>query len=134
MLTNLCQGFSLAHNTQDCYFDYLSKHPDRAKRFAGAMQSFTTNLSNGPLYLLKGYPWASLGKALVVDVGGSQGHISISLAQAIPSLTFIVQDRPETIAGAESKIPAEVGDRVRFMPHDFFTDQPVANADVYLLR
>ena len=100
------------------------------------MESFTTTVSTKPLYLQNSYPWAALGNgnALVVDVGGSQGHISIALAQAFPNLSFIVQDRPETIAGAESKIPSEVADRVKFMPHDFFTEQPVAGADVYLLR
>ena len=38
------------------------------------------------------------------------------------------------ITGAEAGIPEELRSRVSFMPYDFFTPQPVRDADVYLFR
>ena len=70
----------------------------------------------------------------VVDVGGSRGNISIALAQTHPHLSFIVQDLPDMIRGAPDAVPADLKDRITFMPHDFFLPQPVAGADVYLFR
>lgn len=53
---------------------------------------------------------------------------------ALPKLHFIVQDFPSMQAEAVSTIPPELRDRVRFMPHSFFEDQPVKDAEIYLLR
>lgn len=127
------QGFSLAHNTNDTMFEYLDKNPDKAKRFARAMRSFSSSLGHQAFVVIKGYAWESLGQGLVVDIGGSQGHVSIALAQSYPSLSFIVQDRGEVIKGAAEALPGDLSHRITFMAHDFFTDQPV-KADVYLLR
>ena len=33
------------------------------------------------------YPWASLGNATVVDVGGGNGHVSVALGQVSSSST-----------------------------------------------
>jgi len=44
----------------------------------------------------------------------------------------IVQDLESVVASAS--VPPELSERVSFMPHDFFTPQPVAGADVYFLR
>lgn len=83
---------------------------------------------------MKGYRWASLGDATVVDVGGSEGKYSVALAQAFPDLNFIVQDLPEVVKAVESKPrPTEVSDRISFMPHSMFEQQPVT-ADIYLFR
>ncbi|MCJ1353124.1 MAG: hypothetical protein MMC33_003109 [Icmadophila ericetorum] len=131
--SNSFQGHSLAHQTDDSMYDYLRKNPAKAKRFASAMRSFTDSVNPEPLQLISGFPWASIGRGTVVDVGGSEGHVSISLARAYTDLKFIVQDAPETVAGAKEKLPVDVADRVEFMAHDFFTDQPIT-ADVYILR
>lgn len=120
-------------------FEYLAQHPEKAKRFASAMKSFATvpqgkNASPSvSLHVLGKYRWDSIGKGMVVDVGGSEGHVSIALAMIYPDLQFVVQDRPEVIREAVNRLPEAVADRVTFMAHDFFTDQPVT-ADVYLLR
>ena len=73
------------------------------------------------------------------QVGGSTGHASIALAQAFPKLRFTVQDLPETIADArtrlaESSISADIAERITFKEHDFFKPQPGSEASVYLLR
>ena len=96
---------------------------------------FYTNAvpGNSERYLVEGYPWTALGKANVVDVGGSDGHVSISLARANPDLRFIVQDRSEMIESACRNGPSDCVDQVKFQAHDFFTPQPVS-AEVYLFR
>jgi SAM-dependent methyltransferase len=85
-----------------------------------------------PEHLLDHYPWTALGRATVVDVGGSVGHIAISIARRFPEITCIVQDRPEVLAAAV--VPKDLAERLRFEPHDFFNEQPVKHADVYYFR
>jgi len=65
--------------------------------------------------------------------------MSLHLAKMFPDLRFIVQDRESTIEKAVNvwmkELPSALQtQRVRFMAHDFFTKQPVENADVFLLR
>ena len=103
-------------------------------RFKNAM-SFLQNapgLENS--YVISAFDWASLGHGLVVDVGGSHGLVSQDIAKAFPNLRFIVQDLPKVIDDAEAKVPAELADRLTFMAHDMFREQPVKDADVYYLR
>lgn len=86
-----------------------------------------------PRHLVDNYPWASIGKGTVVDVGGSHGSFSLAIAQAFP-LTCIVQDKPEVLADLTTAVPTDLKDRLKFMAHDFFAEQPVHDADVYLFR
>lgn len=88
--------------------------------------------SNSPLHLINSFPWASLGAGTVVDVGGSDGYISIELAHAFPELRFVVQDLPNVVANMAP--PPELAERVVFSGHDFFTEQCIKDADVYLFR
>ncbi|KAL4963710.1 O-methyltransferase tpcA [Aspergillus stella-maris] len=86
------------------------------------------------------FPWADLGNALVVDVGGGVGGFILQLLPVYPQLRFIVQDRAEVLRQAETEIwPAEAPEavkdgRVQLMEHDFFQPNPVKGADVYWLR
>jgi hypothetical protein len=124
-------GYALANGTDLNTFDFLNANPKRAKRFAGAMSS----TSKASLDALAGYDWTGLPEnGTVVDVGGSRGHVSAHLAERFPHLKFVVQDMPEVVRGAEEAISGAIADRVSFMSHDMFTEQPVPNADVYLLR
>ena len=108
-----------------------------AKRFAEAMSAMASGIGNSPSFLVKNYPWSSIGdgtgSAVVVDVGGSRGHTSVALAQSVPGLKFVVQDLCDMIKEAENSVPASVRDRIEFMTHDFFTEQSI-EADVYLFR
>ncbi|KAI1084347.1 S-adenosyl-L-methionine-dependent methyltransferase [Whalleya microplaca] len=120
-------GFSLANNTNKSMFDYFADHPERAARFG-----MLFSLNEEPLHLLHdGYPWES--KMSVVDVGGGHGTIAISLAKRFPHLKCTVQDLPATVAEGASQLPEALRDRVSFMAHDFFTEQPVV-ADIYFFR
>ena len=68
---------------------------------------------------MHGYDWDTLGQgATVVDIGGSDGHVNMSLAQAHPDLRFIVLDTREVVELAATRTPAGVGDnRLLFEPY-----------------
>ena len=125
-------GYALANGTTLNTFDFLNKNPERAKRFAGAMSS----TSRASLDALAEYfDWASLpAGSTVVDIGGSRGHVSLHLAERFQQVKFVVQDLHEVVVGAEESLSEDVADRLSFMGHDMFTEQPIRNAEVYLLR
>lgn len=106
----------------------------RAERYAAAMSWFSTGPGLEMTHILEALRWESLVDGVVVDVGGSYGSICVTLARNHPSLKFIVQDRPEVIVAGRQQLPQELDDRVTFLEHDFFDDQPVRGADVYILR
>ncbi|KAI0970197.1 S-adenosyl-L-methionine-dependent methyltransferase [Xylaria arbuscula] len=119
-------GFSLANQTSLGMFDVLAADPERAARFAAGMRLYAArpDLDGG---LKDG--------ATVIDVGGSHGEAAIALARAFPSMNLVVQDIDKaTILEADSRKPADITDRVRYMTHDFFAEQPIREADVYLYR
>ncbi|KAH1436348.1 hypothetical protein KXX32_006432 [Aspergillus fumigatus] len=86
------------------------------------------------------FPWASLGDALVVDVGGGVGGFPLQLSKVYPQLRFIVQDRgPVVKQGLEKVWPRENPEalhqgRVQFVEHSFFDTNPTEGADIYFLR
>ncbi|KAK7745653.1 hypothetical protein SLS62_009694 [Diatrype stigma] len=95
----------------------------------------------GQAQLYGDFPWASLGAATIVDVGGGVGGFSLQLSKLYPDLNFIIQDRAPVLKQAETEIwPSQHPEalveprRVRFQPHDFFEPNPVVGADVYWLR
>jgi hypothetical protein len=69
------------------------------------------------------------------QLGGSQGHVALTIAEHYPKLKFIVQDLP-TMRTPEvlGKIPEPYNSRISLTTHDFFTEQPVIGADVYFFR
>ncbi|OCL06611.1 cytochrome P450 [Glonium stellatum] len=82
------------------------------------------------LDLLSGFDWNSVGT--VVDVGGGHGTTSKDIVGNTASTRCIVQDLPNVVEGLEEKLPTELADRITFIGHDFFTEQPVKNADFIL--
>ncbi|KAF2972996.1 hypothetical protein GQX73_g664 [Xylaria multiplex] len=127
-------GFSLANQTDKSIFEVFSQNPDRAKSFGNAMRSFTQGTGFELRHVVDNIHWASFKDGTVVDVGGSQGHVCFAVARAFPSLSFVVQDLESVITTAAKEIPRDVAARVKFMAHDFLTEQPVHNADVYIFR
>ncbi|KAL1871615.1 hypothetical protein Daus18300_004615 [Diaporthe australafricana] len=124
-------GFALAHGK--AMYEYLSRHPDSLKRFADMMLCITREPGLGPEHLVNGYPWAELGEATMVDLGGSHGVMGCSLARKYPSLKLIVQDLYEPVnREAEARSPPDVAGRVQYMMHDFLKEQPqtVTGVDV----
>lgn len=85
-------------------------------------------------YLIMAFPWGSGGELTVVDVGGGRGHISRALVDHSPAVKCIVEDSPDVIVQGQEDLPADLRGRISFQAHDFFQEQPVKGADVYLLR
>ncbi|EEA24943.1 O-methyltransferase, putative [Talaromyces marneffei ATCC 18224] len=127
-------GFSLANNTTDTMYQIMGKDPARAQRFSNAMAFRLTGPALKLDFLVEHGPWGALPTGgTVVDIGGSHGKAMVAIAEKFPSLRFIVQDLPSTIA-ARRPIPPEFDHCISFMEHDFFTPQPITGADVYLFR
>ena len=65
--------------------------------------------------------------------------MSLELAKRFPNLNFVLQDRAPVIEKAKAIWEREAREvvasrRITFMVHDFFTEQPVKGAEVYLMR
>ena len=100
------------------------------------MKSFTSNAGQSPDHLATGYPWSNIpSNGTIIDVGGSEGHVSVAIAQRHRHLSFVVQDLPEVIekAALPDDVDEGVRKRVRFEAHDFLTDQ-TTQGEVFLLR
>ncbi|KAL9045147.1 MAG: hypothetical protein Q9214_001770 [Letrouitia sp. 1 TL-2023] len=131
-------AYSLTMNTGLSFFDHLKANPDLGAEFGKYMKSQSTVHTGASVdHLLRGLDWAALGEAKVVDVGGNSGSASLALSKEFSNLRFVVQDLPEPIRNARAQadsLPADIAGRIDFFEHDFFTPQPVKDADVYLLR
>ncbi|KAL3460146.1 O-methyltransferase-domain-containing protein [Aspergillus heterothallicus] len=142
-LSNTETAYNLAFDTRLPLFDHLKTLPARTEQFAGYMKSVTDSEGTSLKHLVSGYHWAALLQdSLVVDVGGSTGHGSIAIAEEFPLLRFIVQDlatnadagRDALAKAAGNEAQKGLADRITFQAHDFFEEQPIVGADVYLLR
>ncbi|KAI0880245.1 S-adenosyl-L-methionine-dependent methyltransferase [Annulohypoxylon maeteangense] len=120
-------GFNLAHNTDKSMYETFAEDPARAENFG---KYFFADI-DPPNLLPDNYPWK--GDETVVDVGGSHGSMSISLAKRFPNMKCIVQDLKVHVEEGAARLPAELKDRVTFMPHNFFNKQTVVG-DVYYFR
>ncbi|CAO2658327.1 Nn.00g060500.m01.CDS01 [Neocucurbitaria sp. VM-36] len=124
-------AFVTRHGTD--LFQFYKQDPQRAARFASAMAG-VSRLERHFESLKESFPWDRVSKGKVIDVGGGSGHMSVSLARAFPNLELIVQDSLTMLSSASQNDFSDLNGRVTFMPHDFFTPQPVSGAAAYLLR
>ena len=127
-------GFNIANQTKCIWYEEIGKHPTRAKRTADAMSFMHGGPGKSVEHLVKNYAWGSAAQGRLVDVGGSQGSVAIEIARRLPDIQCIVQDLPEVIAGSEVPDDLKGSGRLTFMAHDFFTEQPVKEADIHHLR
>ncbi|KAH7135960.1 sterigmatocystin 8-O-methyltransferase precursor [Dendryphion nanum] len=116
-------------------FEFYAKNPDKAARFAKAMAGIT-RLDRQMTELKSGFTWRNLGQnAKVVDIGGGSGHIGVALAREFPNLNVTVQDNNlDMLNTAKDQDLTGVEKRMTFMQYDFFTPQPIIDADVYFFR
>ncbi|KAF2195912.1 putative O-methyltransferase [Zopfia rhizophila CBS 207.26] len=126
-------AFSRAFGTEKGMFDYFYNDDlERGQRFGLAMagseviKALTEDV----------FPFHTLPpRTKIVDVGGGRGQVSIRIAEKMPDMTFVVQDNEDILkAGQDEGVPDDVKDRIEWMPHSFFQEQPVKGADVYLFR
>lgn len=133
-------GWNLASGVENETFLRWTHAPGRekhAKVFRDTMEAMKRlNPGFSDEFLGQGWRWGELKEGeKVVDVGGSSGHTSLTLARTFPSLSFIIQDFLGAFEGAESALPAELKPRIQFNEHDFFKPQPqIPGEKVYLLR
>ena len=125
-------AFGLANNGS--FWDALKTDPPRAQRFADGMKFLQSHPAFSLDHLFESLAWDTADcPQTLVDVGGSQGSISGALLHRYARLrTCYVQDAPEVLQGAAA--PSDLRDRLVFSAHNFFTEQPLKNADVYFLR
>ncbi|KAL7897364.1 S-adenosyl-L-methionine-dependent methyltransferase [Trichoderma sp. SZMC 28014] len=127
-------GVNIAFNHKESFFDHLQADEARARRYDLMLQSHGQREGYDVSHTVSGYPWAKLGKATVVDMGGNEGFVAIALAKAFPSLSFVVQDlegmrTPEMV----DKIPEHLSHQISLTTHDFFQPQ-TETGDAYLFR
>jgi hypothetical protein len=106
----------------------------RSRRFGNAMKAIMGGGSHASHHALQGFDWDGLGKATVVDCGGSIGHVSVKIASQHPDLTMIVQDFGTLNPQFDATVPTSLKPRISFQAHDFFTPQPVKGAEVYFFK
>ncbi|KAM0144231.1 hypothetical protein ACHAO1_000514 [Botrytis cinerea] len=126
-------GFAIANNIENTLFSELGKHPFRAKRFSNAMAMVNREVGFESSHIVDAFTWWDSIRTFV-DVGGSLGEVSIALANSFPRLHCTSQDLQVVVDQASISVPQDISNRVTFMVHDFFTEQPVMGADVYLFR
>ncbi|WP_448571396.1 methyltransferase [Trichothermofontia sp.] len=109
-------------------FETLYADPARLKEFLVAM----TGISRGAnLAIAQNFPWQTYRS--FVDVGTAQGDLAAQIAQANSHLRGFGFDLPEVAPIFEEYIATlGVGDRVTFIPGDFF-QQELPQADVVLM-
>lgn len=129
-------AFSLQNEEGVSMFSYLSKHPAHEKRFGNAMRYYSRVEEWDLKHLVRTYPWESLDRpgSIFVDIGGGQGTVSHRIASTTTHIQFIVQDLAGVVREGSATLPTELKNRLKFMEHDFFTEQPVKNADIYFFR
>ncbi|OGM43352.1 O-methyltransferase [Aspergillus bombycis] len=129
-------AYQIAHNTMDTWWTSASKRPELIENYGKYMALITSGGAHDVSYILKGFAWEKLGKAIVVDVGGADGFVGIRLAEEYPTLAVIVEDNLKLKDSADDNIPRHLKSRVIFLPHSFFRPQSALGreADVFLLR
>ena len=125
-------GVNLATGLTKPLFQAIAADPIRAKRFEDAMSLLHAGGDLERAVLMDSYNWGAVENGVIVELGGSKGDMCFDIAQKYPRVRCINQDRPDVIARV--KIPEDLVGRVECVAHDFFTEQPVKGADIYIFR
>ncbi|RPB01019.1 S-adenosyl-L-methionine-dependent methyltransferase [Choiromyces venosus 120613-1] len=123
-------AFNVGLNTDKPFWEWIHGNPDLCERFNECMKPMG---ASSYARLRTVFPWRSLGDALLIDIGGGNGHITFRIAQEAPDLKVMIQDKEQPIAEAKQLCPDSLKPRFSYRVHDFFETQPVV-ADVYFMR
>ncbi|KAJ6586721.1 O-methyltransferase [Mycena sp. CBHHK59/15] len=121
-------------------FNWLKRPENRHRinRFALGMHG--TAASEPPGLIFEGFDWSALPNgSVLVDVGGGLGSTSMAIAKRNLGLRIVNQDLGPTIEQAKlywkEQFPEHVEKQmVELQAHDFFQQQPVKNADIFMMR
>ncbi|KAM0793774.1 hypothetical protein ACM66B_001192 [Microbotryomycetes sp. NB124-2] len=134
--------FQTAHRTSKVCWEWIAQDTWRVNRFASAMCA-VNSLGGGVKGVTfdDGFDFRGLKDgATLVDVGSGVGAASLVLHAVAPRINLVLQDRPEVISGETTKAfevaapDALKSGQIKLQAHDFFTPQPVKQAEVYFLR
>lgn len=110
-------------------FDYLSKHPDKASIFDGAMVGIHGRESGA---IAEAYDFSGL--QILADIGGGNGSQLTAILQRHPHLRGILFDLPHVIERARERLTsAGMLNRCELVSGSFFDSVP-PGADAYLMR
>ena len=110
-------------------WDWLAKHPDEERAFAGGMRRITEELAPA---IVAGYDWPQGG--VVCDVAGGVGTLLAAILRERHDLRGVLVDGPGVLAEADTWL-SSIGlrDRVELKEGNIF-ERVDAPADVYLLK
>jgi hypothetical protein len=110
-------------------FDYLGRHPEKARIFDAAMVGIHGRESAA---VLDTYDFSGVG--VLADIGGGNGSQITAILNKHSQLKGILFDLPHVIERARERMgPSGVCDRCKLMGGNFFESVP-SGADAYLLR
>ena len=124
---------NLALGNDKSFFENLDT-AGAMETFSSAMACLTGKQTLNLQHMVNGFDWAALGEGPVVDLGGGNGHVSVTIAKAFSNLRLIVEDLPSNAEPARSTIPEDLQSRVSFLEHNFFEPQPMIEAKAYFAR
>jgi len=109
-------------------FEYFSQNPQAGAVFNEAMTNWTMQASAA---VAATYDFSRFGS--IVDVGGNQGTLLMTILRQYPTARGILFDRPHVVATAKHNLAtAGLDDRCTITGGDFFTGVP-SGGDAYLL-
>jgi hypothetical protein len=119
-------AFPLVHGASP--YRYFATHPQDRAAFAEAMGDWNRQLAQSLLSVCD-----FTAAKLIVDVGGSYGHLLADLLAAAPRAKGVLLDLPDIAQGAQERMRAlGLQDRCEVIGGDFFDSVP-RGGDVYLL-
>lgn len=137
-------AFAIANgsNGDKDLFAIVVDQPDRMVRLSNAMEWSMKVPGMEPPYTVEHLGWGEKQLAgspwcpkVVVDVGGGTGTLCRSMLERYPGIEkAIVEDLPEVIAQAAPDGFNDMGDRLEYHGYNFFTEQTIKDADVYIWR
>ncbi len=110
-------------------FECLAQNPESAAIFTEAMAEFTTQVSTA---VVAAYDFSRCSK--IVDVGGGNGTLLLSILQANPQMSGVLFDLPYVVEDARKHIAAtDLTGRCEVVAGDFFASVP-GGGDAYILK
>ncbi|KAL4751922.1 O-methyltransferase-domain-containing protein [Aspergillus terricola var. indicus] len=128
---------NLAMKTPMSAFAFITRSREFNRLFAAYMKGVSASEGTAVRNLLTDYDWARLEQGLLVHIDGGPGTVCVALAEAFPSLRFVVQDSAEQINQSRSFLKSQlesVRSAIELGIHNHCDEQPIQHADVYLLR